>query len=86
MEFYIGQIFIDEYPSDILNFMYAPENINKTKIVEIEPEDGHKRWQIQLIPEPTKEEIAAQELAQATSIEARLAAMEDALAEMMEAM
>lgn len=31
-------------------------------------------------PEPTKEELAALKLAQATSMEARMAAMEDALA------
>ena len=55
MTYEVGQIFIDEYPVDVAEFC----NNNRLMIEEIEPEDGHRRFQIQEIPappEPTTEE------------------------------
>lgn len=72
-------IFIDEYPVEAVSFCASSEG--KYRIDEIEAdEDGHRRFQIVEVPAPTKAELAALKLAQATSMEARMAAMEDALA------
>ena len=40
-------------------------NNNNAYIEEIEPVDGHRRFQVVAVPEPTAEELAEQELAQA---------------------
>lgn len=58
----IGQIFEGEYPSEAA--VWCNEG-GKAYIEEIEPQDGVRRFQIVAIPEPTAEEIAAHELAQA---------------------
>ena len=55
MDYVVGQIFIDDYPVDAAEFCVA----HGLAIEEIEPEDGHRRFQIQEIPappEPTTEE------------------------------
>ena len=57
----IGQIFIDDYPESIAQWC----NENNAYIEEIEPIDGHRRFQVVAIPAPTPEEQAEQELAQA---------------------
>jgi hypothetical protein len=62
MNFEIGEIFDVEYPPDAVAWC----NANNAFIEEIEPSDeGVRRFQIVGIPEPTAEELAAQELAQA---------------------
>lgn len=43
-EYYVGQIFIDDYPSAAANF--CNNNDHKYYITEIEPEDGHRRFKI----------------------------------------
>lgn len=59
--FSIGKIFIDKYPPNAAIWC----NKNNAYIEEIEPQDGHRRFQIVAIPEPTEEELAKQALAQA---------------------
>lgn len=54
-EFYIGQIFKDEYPVEAADWC----NSNGKTIVEIEQENGVRRFEIQELPLPTKEEISA---------------------------
>lgn len=49
-EYVIGQIFIDEYPEDAADFC----NAHELMIEEIAPEGGHRRFQIQEIPEPSE--------------------------------
>lgn len=61
MIFTIGQIFENIYPPEAAEWC----NKNNAYIEEIEKVDGKRRFQIVGIPEPTAEEIAAQELAQA---------------------
>jgi len=58
-EYYIGQIFIDDYPSDVATFCNSDD---KCHIEEIEPENGHRRFQIveTIQPAPTREEIKQQ--------------------------
>lgn len=58
--FEIGQIFEGEYPPEVA--MWCNEG-GKVYIEEIEPIDGVRRFEIKAIPEPTQEEIEAQELA-----------------------
>ena len=48
----IGQIFIDDYPESVAQWC----NENNAYIEEIEPIDGHRRFQVVAIPEPTAEE------------------------------
>lgn len=62
MAFEIGQIFEGKYPPEAASFC---NKSGKAYIEEIESIDGIRRFQIVAIPEPTDEEIAAQELAQA---------------------
>ena len=57
----IGQIFIDDYTESVAQWC----NENNVYIEEIEPIDGHRRFQVVAVPEPTAEELAEQELAQA---------------------
>lgn len=52
MEYEIGQIFTEIYPDDAAGWC----NENNCKIVEIEPENDIRRFQIVEIPEPTPEE------------------------------
>ena len=78
MSFDVGQIFLDDYPEDAAAFC----NENGLMIAEIEPEDGHRRFQIQEVPEPTPEEREAEEERRRNSPEARLADIEDALVEL----
>lgn len=62
MTFEINQIFENEYPPEAAQ--WCNEN-GKAYIEEIEPVNDVRRFQIVAIPEPTAEEVAAQELAQA---------------------
>ena len=54
MEYYVGQIFEEMYPSEAADWC----NENDKVIVEIDPVDNMRRFQIQEIPEhiPTEEE------------------------------
>lgn len=61
MTFEIGQIFEEKYPPEAAQWC----NENKAYIEEIEKQNGVRRFRIVGIPEPTEEELAAQELAQA---------------------
>ena len=54
-DFYVGQIFKDEYPVEAADWC----NSNGKTIVEIEPENGVRRFEIQELPAPTREEISA---------------------------
>ena len=54
----IGQIFIDDYPESVAQWC----NENNAYIEEIEPLDGHRRFQVVAVPKPTAEELAEQEL------------------------
>ena len=56
----IGQIFIDDYEPSVAHWC----NENNAYIEEIEPIDGHRRFQVITVPEPTDEELAEQELQQ----------------------
>ena len=56
----IGQIFIDDYPESVAQWC----NENNAYITEIEPLDGHRRFQVVAVSEPTAEELAEQELQQ----------------------
>lgn len=53
MEFYIGQIFIDSYPVEAVNWF---EKRQDCYITEIEPQEGNRRFQIVAVPEPTEQE------------------------------
>ena len=57
----IGNIYLDDYPESVAQWC----NNNNAYIKEIEPVDGHRRFQIVAIPEPTAEELAEQALAKA---------------------
>ena len=61
MTFELNQIFETTYPHEAAQWC----NENNAFIDEIEKQNGVRRFQIVAIPEPTTEEIAAQELAQA---------------------
>lgn len=62
-EFFIGQIFEETYPPDAA--VYCNSHGDRY-IKEIEKgENGKRRFQIVAVPEPTPEEIEAQELAEA---------------------
>lgn len=61
MTFTIGQIFENVYPPEAAQWC----NENNAYIEEIEKQNGVRRFRIVGIPEPTAEELAAQELAQA---------------------
>ena len=54
MEYYVGQIFEEMYPPEAADWC----NDNNLQIMEIEPVDSVRRFQIQEIPEhiPTEEE------------------------------
>ena len=62
MGFEIGQIFDGEYPPECA--VWCNRHGDRW-IKEIEPLEGVRRFQIVKSPEPTPEEIAAQELEQA---------------------
>lgn len=49
----INQIFIDDYEPEVAQWCNSQGNCY---ISEIEPQDGHRRFQIVAIPEPTEEE------------------------------
>lgn len=57
----IGQIFTDDYDPSVADWC----NSNNAYIEEIEPQDGHRRFEVKAVPEPTPEEQAEQALAQA---------------------
>ena len=61
MTFEINQIFEGEYSPHAAQWC----NQNNAYIEEVEKQNGVRRFKIVAIPEPTAEEIAAQELAQA---------------------
>lgn len=46
MDFYLGQIFIDEYPDTLADWCTE----NGLTITELEPEEEHRRFQITEIP------------------------------------
>ena len=81
MEFYEGQIFTIDYPEEAAIFCNETGRYSIEKIDN--DENGNRRFRLIARPEPTAEELTAIKVAMATSIEARLAALEDALAEMM---
>ena len=56
----IGNIYIDDYEPSVADWC----NSNNAYIEEIEPQDGHRRFEVKAVPEPTPEEIAEQELQQ----------------------
>ena len=60
MSYEIGQIFEEKYPPEVALWC----NENNAYIEEIEPVDGHIRFQVVAVPEPTAEELAEQELQQ----------------------
>lgn len=64
MDFYIGQVFEGTYPPEAA--MWCNQQ-GDCYIEEIDALDGKRRFQIRAIPEPTPEEIEAQELAKAKS-------------------
>lgn len=55
MEYYIGQIFEEMYPSEAAEWC----NNNNARMVEIEPENEVRRFEIQAIPEPSVEQKKA---------------------------
>ena len=59
-EFYVGQIFEEMYPTEAADWC----NENKKIMVEIEPENEVRRFQIQEKPEPTPEEIKQRRIAE----------------------
>lgn len=61
MTFEIGQTFEEKYPPECAVWC----NENNAYIEEIEKQNGVRRFRIVGIPDPTAEELAAQELAQA---------------------
>ena len=60
MNYEIGQIFEEKYPPEVALWC----NNNNAYIEEIEPVDGHRRFQVVAVPEPTAEELVEQELQQ----------------------
>ena len=62
MKFQIGQIFENEYPPEAA--VWCTES-SKAYIEELPSDGSVRRFKIVAIPEPTEEELAAQELAQA---------------------
>ena len=81
--FELNQIFVGEYSTEAVAWC----NEHNYRIMQIENDkDGKMQFQIQELPKPSAAEIQEQKLAEQTSLEARLAALEDALAEMMEGM
>lgn len=52
MEFYIGQVFEEMYPSEAAEWC----NSNKAMIAEIEPIDGKRKFEIKVVPEPSEED------------------------------
>ena len=60
MSYEIGQIFEEKYPPEVALWC----NNNNAYIEEIERFDGHRRFQVVAVPEPTAEELAEQELQQ----------------------
>lgn len=77
MNFEIGQIFEKEYPPAVAD--WCNEN-GKAYIEEIEPINDIRRFQIVAVPEPTADEIEAEQLqAEITAKEQRLASIKDKL-------
>lgn len=64
MTFSLNQIFDNTYPPEAAQFC----NANGYRIVEIEKQNGKRRFQIQEIPAPTAEEIAEREAQEAARI------------------
>ena len=62
MEFQIGQIFIEIYPPEAAEYCNSRGDCYIEQITE---QDNKRRFQIVKIPDPTPEEIEAQELAEA---------------------
>ena len=58
MSFEPSQIFVDEYPPEAAEWC---NDSGTYHIEEIEAHDGHRRFQIVAIPEPTPDELAEQE-------------------------
>lgn len=59
----IGQIFLDDYSQDVADWC----NSNNAYIEEIEPQDGHRRFEVKAIQEPTFEEAKAFKLSEINS-------------------
>lgn len=81
MSFELSQIFIGEYPPEAAEWC---NNSGMYYIKEIAPENGHRRFQIVAIPEPTPEELAQQERMnkEAEAEAARVPDLEAAVAEL----
>lgn len=60
MEYYIGQIFDEMYPSEAAEWC----DNNNAVMFEIEPENDVRRFQIQEVPEPTEEETKQRRIAE----------------------
>ncbi len=60
MEYYIGQIFEEMYPVDAADWC----NENNAMMVEIEPVNEIRRFQIVEIPSPSEEEIKQSRIAE----------------------
>ena len=58
MSYEIGQIFEEKYPPEVALWC----NSNNAYIEEIEQQNGHRRFEVKAIPEPTAEELVEQEL------------------------
>lgn len=77
MNFEIGQIFEKEYPPAVAD--WCNKN-GKAYIEEIEPINDVRRFKIVAVPEPTADEIEAEQLqAEITAKEQRLAGIKDKL-------
>lgn len=77
MNFEIGQIFEKEYPPAVAD--WCNEN-GKAYVEEIEPINNVRRFQIVAVPEPTADEIEAEQLqAEITAKEQQLANIKDKL-------
>ena len=62
-EFYVGQIFEEIYPTESADWC----NTNQKIMVEIEPENEIRRFQIQEKPEPSEEELKQRRIAELKS-------------------
>lgn len=82
MNFTLNQIFTDSYPPEAA--LYC--NLHQYVMVELDREDGHRRFQIREIPAPTEEELAERERLEAERVaeSQRLPDLEDATIDLAE--
>lgn len=76
MDFTLNQVFTDPYPPEAA--LYC--NLHQYVMVEIESEEGKRRFQIQELPKPTEEELEEQARleAEAKAEDQRVPDLEDA--------